>query len=206
MMENTVYLRPGRGNRLQDLGETIASLGFDVWGREIFPPFSTLNFAQQIQIIQNDLRSWFFVRKREKEMNVFTIGYGGRGKEDFLSLLKANAVRTVVDVRLRPDRASMGLWVKAKTADKGIERWLAAAGIGYRSLVELGNVFLDCPDWQPRYQQLLAAAGDLLTERLHDIPGPICLLCAEKHVADCHRLQIAEYLALHSGVTVHHLE
>ena len=58
MMEHTVYLRPGRGNRLQDLGETIASLGFDVWGREIFPPFSTLNFAEQIQIIQNDLRSW----------------------------------------------------------------------------------------------------------------------------------------------------
>ncbi len=139
-------------------------------------------------------------------MKVFTIGYGGRGKEEFLSLLKANAVRTVVDIRLRPDRASMGLWVKAKTADKGIESWLAAAGIGYRSLVELGNVFLDFPDWQPRYQQLLAAAGGLLTERLHDIPGPICLLCAEKHVADCHRLQIAEYLALHSGVTVHHLE
>ncbi len=91
-------------------------------------------------------------------------------------------------------------------ADKGIESWLAAAGIGYRSLVELGNVFLDFPDWQPRYQQLLVAAGGLLTERLHGIPGPICLLCAEKHVADCHRLQIAEYLAIHSGVTVHHLE
>ena len=67
-------------------------------------------------------------------------------------------------------------------------------------------MFLDFPDWQPRYQQLLAAAGGLLTERLHGIPGPICLLCAEKHVADCHRLQIAEYLAMHSGVTVHHLE
>ena len=82
-------------------------------------------------------------------MKVFTIGYGGRGKEDFLSLLKANAVRTVVDVRLRPDRASMGLWVKAKTADKGIERWLAAAGIGHRSLVELGNLFVDDADWHP---------------------------------------------------------
>ena len=60
MMENTVYLRPGRGNRLKDLGEIIACLGFDVWGREIFPPFSTLNFAEHIQIIQNDLRSWFW--------------------------------------------------------------------------------------------------------------------------------------------------
>ena len=50
-------------------------------------------------------------------MKVFTIGYGGRGKEDFLSLLKANDVRPVVDIRLRPDRASMGIWVKAKTAD-----------------------------------------------------------------------------------------
>jgi len=67
------------------------------------------------------------------------------GKEDFLSLLKANDVRTVVDIRLRPDRASMGIWVKAKTADKGIESWLAAAGIGYRSLVELGISFSTMP-------------------------------------------------------------
>ncbi len=73
MMEHTVYLRPGRGNRLQDLGETIASLGFDVWGREIFPPFSTLNFAEQIQIIQNDLRSWFW----HEEAKLVGHSYGG---------------------------------------------------------------------------------------------------------------------------------
>ncbi|MBS1225293.1 MAG: hypothetical protein H6R24_1971, partial [Proteobacteria bacterium] len=103
-------------------------------------------------------------------MKVFTIGYGGRGKEDFLSLRKANDVRTVIDIRLRPDRASIGIWVKAKTADKGIERWLAEAGIGYRSLVELGNLFLDDADWQPRYQQLLESSGELLTRRLADIP------------------------------------
>lgn len=121
-------------------------------------------------------------------MIVFTIGYGGRGKDELLSLLKANGVKTLVDIRLRPDRASMGIWVKAKTADKGIEHWLAEAGIGYRSLVELGNVFLELPDWQARYARLLDCAGPLLTAWLADIPDPICLLCAEKRVAECHRL------------------
>lgn len=139
-------------------------------------------------------------------MTVFTLGYGGRGKGDSLALLKAHGVKTVVDVRLRPDRASMGIWVKAKTPDKGIEHWLAEAGIGYRSLVELGNVFLAFPDWQDRYRRLLDAAGPLLTERLGDIPGPICLLCAERRVAECHRQQVADYMAAHMGAVVQHLE
>ena len=139
-------------------------------------------------------------------MKVFTIGYGGRGKDDFLKLLKSNGVKTVVDIRLRPDRASMGIWVKAKTPDKGIESWLEAAGIGYRSLIELGNVFLDFPDWQDRYRQLLDSAGELLTDRLKSVPGPICLLCAEKRVAECHRRQVAEYLADRMGAQIQHLE
>lgn len=120
-------------------------------------------------------------------MEIFTLGYGGRSQDDVLALLRDHGVQTVVDIRLRPDRASMGIFVKAKTRDKGIERWLGAAGIDYYSLVELGNVFLDFPDWQRRYQQLLDAAGELLTERLKRIPGPLCLLCAEKRVAECHR-------------------
>ncbi len=139
-------------------------------------------------------------------MTVFTIGYGGRGKDDFLALLKANGVKTVVDIRLRPDRASMGIWVKAKTADKGIEAWLTEVGVGYRSVVELGNVFLDLPDWQERYRKLIELSGALLTERLKDIPGPICLLCAEKRVAECHRKVVADYLAAHACAAVKHLE
>jgi uncharacterized protein (DUF488 family) len=113
-------------------------------------------------------------------MEVFTLGYGGRSQEEFLSLLQRNNIRMVVDVRLRPDRASMGIWSKAKTPDKGIESWLAASGIGYRSLIELGNVFLEYPDWQRRYQELLDSSGELLTAGLTEIPGPFCLHCAEK--------------------------
>lgn len=139
-------------------------------------------------------------------MTVFTIGYGGRSQSEFIERLNAHGIQTVVDIRLRPDRASMGIWVKAKTADKGIESWLAKAGIEYRSLVELGNVFLDFPDWQGRYRQLLDAAGALLTARLAEIPEPFCLLCAEKDVTQCHRQQVAEYLAIHNGAAVRHLE
>ena len=81
-------------------------------------------------------------------MKFFTIGYGGRNPEEFLDLLKQNNVRTLVDVRLRPDRASMGIWAKAKTPDKGIEKVLGDAGIGYCSFVELGNIFIGLPIWQ----------------------------------------------------------
>jgi len=144
--------------------------------------------------------------RRTGAMKVFTIGYGGRNREDFLEIMRANGIRTIVDVRLRPDRASMGIWVKAKTPDKGIVKWLSEAGIGYRSLIELGNVFLDFEDWQDRYARMLEACGELLTGRLTGIPEPYCLLCAEKHVAECHRQQIADYLVRHKGAEVTHLE
>lgn len=99
----------------------------------------------------------------------------------------------------------MGIWVKAKTADKGIEQWLGEAGIGYRSLVKLSNLFLEFPDWQARYGRLLESASDLLTERLARIPEPLCLLCAEKRVAECQRQQVTEHLAQHAGAEVEHL-
>lgn len=137
----------------------------------------------------------------------FTIGYGGRKPDEFVKLLTAHGVKTVVDVRLRPDKASMGSYAKAKDADKGLAGLLAKSGVGYLSLTELGNPFLEYPDWQTRYADYLDRAGPLLFDRLTDeIPGPVCLLCAEKRVADCHRRHVAEYLARERGWAFTHLE
>ncbi len=99
----------------------------------------------------------------------------------------------------------MGVWSKAKTADKGIEAWLGAAGYGYASLVELGNLFQGLDDWPARYDRLLAGSGELLTERLLALPGPVCLLCAEKRPAECHRRLVAEWVAGRHGFEVRHL-
>ena len=139
-------------------------------------------------------------------MKFYTIGYGGRDPKDFLAILLAKGIKTVVDVRLRPDRARVGTWVKAKTPDKGIENFLAGTGIGYVSLIELGNLFLEYDDWEARYITLLDQAGDLLVDRLAGVPQPFSLLCAETRVAECHRRLIAEYLVEKKGAEVEHIE
>jgi len=136
----------------------------------------------------------------------FTIGYGGRRPEEFVGLLVGHGVRAVVDVRIRPDRASMGAYVRAKSPDKGIEKLLGDRGIAYRAILELGNLFRDFPDWHGPYRALFERAGDLLVGRLEGLPEPFCLMCAEKRVAECHRLTIADFLVMTRGWTVEHIE
>jgi len=99
----------------------------------------------------------------------------------------------------------MGTYARAKAPDKGIEGLLSRGGIQYFSFVELGNLFLDLEDWQVRYRLLMEKAGDLITERLCQVPPPFCLMCAEKLADRCHRAIIAEHLAK-MGFEVKHLE
>jgi uncharacterized protein (DUF488 family) len=138
-------------------------------------------------------------------MKFFTIGYGGRSPDKFLGLLGTYGITVVVDVRLRPDRASMGAYKLAKDPNKGIQGMLGRAGIEYLSLVELGNLFLDFDDWQTKYRILMEKAGDLLIERLLRISKPFCLMCAEKSAELCHRAIIADYL-VKNGWEVEHIE
>ena len=138
-------------------------------------------------------------------MQIYTIGYGGRKPQEFLDLLQQHQIERIVDVRLRPDRSSMGAYSKAKSPDKGIERLLAERGITYVSLTELGNVFMGCEDWPERYQRLMQRAGDLLTERLLTLAAPFCLMCAERQAAACHRQVLATHLA-QRGFEIDHIE
>lgn len=138
-------------------------------------------------------------------MQFYTVGYGGRKPAEFVELLGSKRVAAVADVRLRPDHSRMGSFVKAKSPDKGIENLLSHAGIEYYSFVELGNVFGAFENWADLYRQLLERAGDILTGRLKGISVPFCLLCAEKHVEQCHRLLISNYLIQNGFRLIEHL-
>jgi uncharacterized protein (DUF488 family) len=144
-------------------------------------------------------------RARDRSVTFYTVGYGGRKPDEFVGLLVAHGVRSIADVRIRPDRAAMGSYALAKSPEKGIEKLLGERGIAYHSILELGNLFRDRDDWGPAYRAFFERAGDLLVGRLDGLPAPFCLMCAEKDVAGCHRLVIAEFLVARFGWTVEHL-
>jgi uncharacterized protein (DUF488 family) len=139
-------------------------------------------------------------------MKFYTIGYGGRAPAEFASLLVLHGIDAIADVRIRPDRAAMGAYLKARTPEKGIEKLLAERGIAYRSILELGNMFRDLDDWRSPYRALVERSGDLLVTRLGELPEPFCLMCAEKRVTECHRQVIADFLVRTKGWSVEHIE
>lgn len=134
---------------------------------------------------------------------IYTIGYGGRDPKDFVALLQKHQIPLVVDTRLRPDKASLGIYSLSKDPQKGLSGLLSSASIAYLSLIELGNVFLGRTDWRERYQKLWRLSGELLSERLRALSSPLALLCAEKDPAECHRTLIAEYLREHYSAAIH---
>jgi len=137
---------------------------------------------------------------------LFTIGYGGRKPSEFPSLLKRHGIKTIIDVRLRPNRACMGSYVKAKTADKGIVALLSGAGIDYRHEPDLAptdgilTTWMESKrsdtDWALYEDQFIPVLEERKIEKsikLGDF-NHACLLCSESKPEKCHRRLIAEYL------------
>jgi len=141
-----------------------------------------------------------------RSVTIFTIGYGGKKPTDFPGLLERHGIKTVIDVRLRPNRACLGSFVKAKTPDKGIEALLARVGIDYRHepMFAPSPEILDTwmaskkseADWQKFESQFVPLLEKWKIEELvkPDDLESACLLCSESKPENCHRRLVAEYL------------
>lgn len=138
---------------------------------------------------------------------LFTVGYQGHSIAGFLELLLAHGVRTVIDVRERPYSR------KPDFSKKRLGAHLAAEGIGYTHLVELGTPKAirdevrrskNYPAFFAAVTPLIEAQEDALQEALARARAETCaLLCYEGPAAECHRLAVAEALLRRAAGDLH---
>ena len=142
---------------------------------------------------------------------VWTIGHSTRAGVDFIRILKAHLIGTLVDVRSFPGSRRYPQFNSSELSEA-----LTTEGIAYHHLPALGGRRLPMPNsrntaWQnPSFR---AYADHMETaeyqegiEKLHELAlkSRTTVMCAEALWWRCHRSLIADYLKA-SGATVIHL-
>lgn len=143
-------------------------------------------------------------------MSLYTIGYEGLDMDDFLALLRAGNVETVVDIRELPLSRKPGF------SKRSLAEVLNLNGFEYLHVSELG-----CPkpirdqyrvdqDWK-RYTAgflgYLDQQDDVIGEVAAMASTTTCaLLCFEADYRYCHRSMVANAIRNVNGMPVMHLQ
>jgi uncharacterized protein (DUF488 family) len=144
-------------------------------------------------------------------ITLFTAGYEGRAINEFLDMLRAHGVAHLIDVRQLP------ISRKPDFGKRRLAGHLAAAGIGYSHIVELGTPkplrdevrrSRDYPAFFAQMDALLDEQPAALDQALAIAAvAPALLLCFEANPAICHRTPVAAAMARRApaGLEVVHL-
>ena len=121
-------------------------------------------------------------------MRLFTIGYSKRNQAEFIGMLREHKVPVLADIRLWP-----GSRFKPEFSKNRLSAALEASGIAYVHLRALGNegkftgagrVVLRDPEVG------FAALATLLGGH-----GSVVIMCLERNVNECHRMDVAVEMA-----------
>src|SRR5215467_5008701 len=97
---------------------------------------------------------------------LYTIGYGGRHPQHFVTLLTQANIALVCDVRAEPRRAYRGIYTFNPEQGSGpLPRLLAQASIAYEWFPELGNPDRQDPEIHA-FQQRMAQEAESRLQRL----------------------------------------
>jgi|SRR5262245_40182241 len=147
-------------------------------------------------------------------MRVWTIGHSTRTIDEFISLLQANQIRLLIDVRSLPGSKRYPQFNKETLADS-----LGKAGIRYEHFPELGGRRKSRPDspntaW--RNESFRGYADYMETEEFREgikrllhlaaKAGPVAIMCAEAVWWRCHRALVSDYLKVHGTEVAHILD
>ena len=149
---------------------------------------------------------------RERDVNLYTIGYEGLSFGSFVRFLRDYHVMTVIDVREKPISRKRGF---SKSA---LGQGLATNHINYVHLQPLGtpkdlreelNKTKDYSEFFKRYNCLLDARTEYIDEIIKIMmEKTVALVCFEKDAAKCHRNAVANKIQKVSSrpVEIHHIE
>jgi uncharacterized protein (DUF488 family) len=144
-------------------------------------------------------------------LKLWTIGHSTRSSDEFIQLLQGNAIELLVDVRRFP-----GSRKHPQFNSEALAESLAAAGIGYRLMKDLGGRRTGRPDSQNtawRNASFRAYADYMespefesaIAELMKDAAARrTAIMCSEAVWWSCHRSLIADYLKVR-GVEVWHI-
>jgi uncharacterized protein (DUF488 family) len=147
-------------------------------------------------------------------VRIWTIGHSTRTIDEFISLLQANQIRLLADVRSLPGSKRYPQFNKETLANA-----LGKAGIRYEHVAELGGRRKPSKDslntaW--RNASFRGYADYMETEEFHkglkrllDLAvdaGAAAIMCAEAVWWRCHRSLISDYLKAHGVEVVHILD
>jgi len=129
---------------------------------------------------------------------VYTVGHSRRSFREFLEMLKAYGVKTLVDVRRFPKSRRVP-WTESSTLKKLLEGegityvWLGDLLGGFRS----GGykAYMETEDYKKGLEKLVHI--------IDSSSGPTAVMCKEKLWFKCHRRFIADSLTLLGYEVVH---
>lgn len=144
-------------------------------------------------------------------MRIWTIGHSTRGIDEFISLLKENQIKLLVDVRAFPGSKRYPQFNK-----EALAKSLNVHGIGYEHFPELGGKRKSRPNSRNTTWRNVSFRGyaDYMEteqfqkgiERLLDVArevGPTAIMCAEAVWWRCHRSLISDYLKAREMEVLH---
>ena len=142
---------------------------------------------------------------------LYTIGHSTRTLDEFIAVLQAHSVQTMVDIRSFPMSRRLPHFNR-----EALEKTLPAAGISYLWLKELGGrrkkVRDDSPNVALRNDSFRNYADYMLTEdfqrgiaELIKLAGQsrTSYMCAERVYFRCHRMLVSDWLVAHGHEVFH---
>jgi uncharacterized protein (DUF488 family) len=142
---------------------------------------------------------------------LYTIGHSTRPLDEFVAVLQAHAIQTLVDIRSLPMSRRLPHFNR-----EALEKTLAEAGIRYVWLKELGGrrkkIRDDSPNIALRNDSFRNYADYMLTDEFQQGVAELVTLakqsrtaymCAERVYFRCHRMLVSDWLVAHGHEVLH---